>query len=113
MTEKKTNQVRDKREAPISWRPPAALRAEFHERVERSGLSANAYITKAVFGAGSPDEKALLAHLLGQAAEIRDALHDITLGGGDTPTNTLHIEAAFDELTAIRAALLELLRRWP
>ena len=43
-----------KREAPISYRPPAALREEFHSRVEKSGLSASAFITKSVFGNDAP-----------------------------------------------------------
>ena len=43
-----------KREAPISYRPPKGLREEFHARVEKSGLSTSAFITKAVFATDPP-----------------------------------------------------------
>ena len=43
-----------KREAPISYRPPKELRAEFDERVLASGLSTSAFITKSVFGRDPP-----------------------------------------------------------
>jgi len=43
-----TDKNRKKREAPISYRPPAALREEFFARVEKSGLSASGFITKSI-----------------------------------------------------------------
>lgn len=117
MTESKTD---NKREAPISYRPPAALREEFFARVERSGLSTNAFLTQAVFGQPAPRQKravaidgAVLARLLGEAASIRDALHEITLSGGDTPANALRLEAAMDDLAVIRAALIKAYGRKP
>ncbi len=109
-----------KREAPISYRPPKGLRKEFHERVEKSGLSTSAFINKAVFNIEPPRqsrrppvEKQLLASLLGEAAHIRDALHEIALAGRDEPANALLIEAAIDDLTEIRSALLKMLGRQP
>ena len=107
-----------KREAPISYRPPKGLRDEFHARVEKSGLSTSAFITKAVFATDPPRqsrrpsmEAELLAQLLAQAAKIRDELHQISLAGTDD--NTPVIEAAFDELTEIRAALIKSSGRAP
>ena len=43
-----------KREAPISYRPPSDLREEFRARVERSGLTINAFLNKAVFNLDPP-----------------------------------------------------------
>ncbi len=37
-----TNKTKQKRPAPISYRPPADLAEEFQRRVEASGLSVNA-----------------------------------------------------------------------
>jgi hypothetical protein len=49
-----TEKTDQKRDAPVSYRPPADLRDEFRRRVETSGLSANAYITRAIFNAAIP-----------------------------------------------------------
>ena len=107
-----------KREAPISYRPPRGLREQFHSRVEKSGLSTSAFITKAVFATDPPRqsrrpsmEAELLARLLAQAAKIRDELHEISLTGSDDKAPV--IEAAFGELTEIRAALLKASGRKP
>lgn len=106
-----------KRDAPISYRPPAHLRAEFRERVAKSGLSANAYITAAVFGDRAPRaqrhppaEKQELARLLSRAVEIRDALEENLQAGG---RDSLALEEMTDELRVIRAALLTLMERAP
>ena len=111
---------KSKKEPPISYRPPVALREEFYARVERSGLSTNAFITKAIFATTTPRqtrrppiEKQILARLLAQAAGIRDQLNEIALTGDDDSRNTLIIAAAFDELTAIRAVLLQAMGRKP
>lgn len=70
-----------KRAAPISYRPPEILREEFQQRVEKSGLSVNAFITQAVFGAPAPRqarrpplEKQDIARLLCEAARLRAQL---------------------------------------
>lgn len=72
------------RPAPISYRPPKGLAAEFHARVAASGLSVNAFITACIFGRSRRrwDERQALAQLLGQAAQISDRLHDLALTGG-------------------------------
>jgi len=105
--------VHKRRPAPISYRPPKGLAAEFHARVGASGLSANAFITEAVFGRNRhrPDELQALAGLLARTAEISDRLHDIELAGaGDS---TLPIEGAQRDLADIRAALIALMGRAP
>jgi hypothetical protein len=109
-----------KRAAPISYRPPAELRDEFHARVTNSGLSTSAYITKAVFGNDAPRgarrqgiEQQALAKLLAEAARIRDELHEISIAGGDAAGNTLLIETACEDLAEIRAALLLAMERKP
>jgi len=108
--------TRKKRDAPISYRPPEALREEFHARVEKSGLSVSAFITKSVFTNDAPRqvrrpyiEAKLLAQLLAQAAQIREELKRIS--GPDS--NPQAIEAAAAELTEIRAALLRAMGRQP
>ena len=109
MPDKKTK----KRTAPISYRPPKELRQEFHARVESSGLSINAFLTEAVFGRNRhrPAELEKLAVILAKAAQISDQLHEISLAGSDD--NGPVIEAAFGELTEIRAALLKAMGRQP
>ena len=114
------DKTRDKRQAPISYRPPAALREEFAARVERSGLSTSAFITRAVFGGEAPRqsrrpsvEEADLARLLGQCAHLRDALHEIGMAQGEDSSAALVIEAAMDELTVMRSALLKVMGRAP
>lgn len=109
-----------KREAPISYRPPKDLRDEFHSRVQKSGLSTTAFITKAVFNQDpsrqsrrpSIEEK-LLAKLLNEAAKIHQELHSIALDNGDEANNTRLMEEAVDALTEIRAALLKAMGRNP
>tara|TARA_R110002049_G_scaffold285233_1_gene466036 strand:- start:7397 stop:7744 length:348 start_codon:yes stop_codon:yes gene_type:complete len=70
-----------KRTAPISYRPPKGMEADFAHRVERSGLSTNAYITSLWSSAEiprkvrtAPVEKAILARILGEMAAVADAL---------------------------------------
>ncbi|MGA7178901.1 MAG: hypothetical protein WBX11_04850 [Thiobacillaceae bacterium] len=115
-----TDKTDKKRDSPISYRPPAKLRAEFCARVEASGLSANAYITKAVFGLPTPRrarrppvEKQMLAQLLARSAAIRDALDDASHSAGDDRSAPDALQAACDELTVIRAALLKMMERAP
>ncbi len=79
-----------KRPAPISYRPPAALQGELYARLLKSGLSMNAFITKAIFDGPAPRqsrrpgvEAGKLARLLAQAALIRDRLDEIAKDSGD------------------------------
>ena len=109
-----TEKTRDRRAAPISYRPPEGLREEFHARVQRSGLSTSAFITKAVFDRAPPRqsrrppvEAELLARLLAEAAAISDRLNEA--GRADPAI----IEQACRDLTEIRAALLKLMGRLP
>lgn len=109
-----------KRDAPISYRPPADLADEFRRRVEASGLPVNAYITKALFDLPIPRatrhppvEKQMLAHLLGRSAAIRDALDNATRVAGDDGRTAEAVEAACDELKIIAAALMKMMERAP
>ena len=114
-----TKSRKTKREAPISYRPPAHLRDEFHARVEQSGLSVSGFITKVIFDASPPRqsrrpplEKKLVAQMLGEAARIRDALHEIELTG-DCQENALLIEQAVEELIELRTMLMKAMGRKP
>lgn len=101
----------DRRDAPISYRPPKALREEFYRRFEQSGLTMNAFITKAVLGGKSrraQSERFLLARLLQEAASIADRLHEMQSGEGDPA-----LKSALGDLAHIRAALLALMGRKP
>lgn len=116
MTEKKT----DKRDSPISYRPPADLADEFRRRVEQSGLSVNAYINRAVFNAPiprgartPPAEKQMLALIVSRSGAIRDALEAaVRKSGGDARTADA-AEAAVRELEIITAGVLKMLERGP
>ena len=113
-----TEKTDKKREAPISYRPPALLRDEFFRRVEASGLSANSYITKALFGAAAPRatrtprvEKEMLATLLARSAAIRDALDDAAHRAGDDASAIEAIRDACADIMVIRTAVMKLLER--
>ena len=114
MTEK-TDKTRD---SPISYRPPADLAGEFRRRVEQSGLSVNAYITRAVFNAPIPRgarkppvEKQMLAELLARSGAIRDALDNAARLDRDNPDTAGAIKAGVAELEIIAAGVLKLLER--
>lgn len=109
---------KQKRKPPISYRPPAEFEAEFWLRVERSGLSRNAFITQAIFGGEVPRaarrpviEKQLIAHLLSQTARLHDDLHEISLMAGPEAGVALKLEQAVAELTAIRQACFHAMGR--
>lgn len=111
MTEKK------KRDAPISYRPPEALREEFRTRVEKSGLSVSAFITQAIFETAAPrqsrrapTEQQQIARLLSETARLHNCLRD--LGQSDVPDPAL-LEGAVRDLQEMRAALLLALGRRP
>ena len=110
-----------KREAPISYRPPKELRAEFDQRVLASGLSTSAFITKSVFGRDPPRrsrrpsiEHKDVAQILAALAKIRDELHAINgrLGEGGS-TDWAQIEPAVLSLVEIRALCFKALGRKP
>ena len=115
-----TDKTDKKRDAPVSYRPPAELRDEFRRRVEASGLPVNAYITKALFDLATPRgtrrpplEKEMLALLLARSAAIRDALDSAARVAGDEADTSNALKAACDELAVIRAALMTLMERAP
>ena len=104
---------KNRRPAPISYRPPKGREAEFRARVAASGKSANGFLNDCVFSKrqrGSADRQDL-ARLLHIAGQISDQLDDITLTGGDN--NVLTIESCHVELREIRNALLALMGRKP
>jgi hypothetical protein len=115
-----TEKTDQKRDAPISYRPPAELRDEFRRRVEASGLPVNAYITKALFSLAPPRgtrrppvEKEMLALLLARSGAIRDALDGVARISGDDRHATDALQTACDELAVIRAALMKMMERAP
>lgn len=108
MTEKK-------RDAPISYRPPEILREEFRARVEKSGLSVNAFITQSIFASPPPRQSRRpsvatqdLARLLAEAAQLRQQLG--TLPSEGSRQVQLH-EEAVAALTDIRTLLMQALGR--
>lgn len=109
---------RQKREAPISYRPPTGLSVAFRERVLNSGLSINAYITQSVFGQEAPrvrratsvDQK-MLASLLSQSAKINGHLETIS-HHNPTSHETMLAECR-TELAEIRTCLMLALGRSP
>jgi hypothetical protein len=109
-----------KREAPISYRPPKELRAEFDERVRASGLSTSAFITKSVFGRDPPRrsrrpsiEHEAVAQILSRLAQLRDELHVINMHLGEGSIDGALIEEAIRPLTEIRALCFKALGRKP
>ena len=109
-----------KRKAPVSYRPPEDLRAEFERRVHASGLSTSAFITKSVFGADPPrqsrrptiDHQAV-ARILAGLAGVRDQLHTIATALGQGGASGVTVEDALRSLTEIRAACFQALGRKP
>ena len=109
---------RRKRGAPISYRPPAGMAAEFRMRVLNSGLSVNAFITQAVFGQKAPptrrsatlDQK-MVAQLLSQSARIADKLEEADMFG--PAGQQAAVEECRQELIEIRSCLMAALGRSP
>jgi hypothetical protein len=110
----------DKREAPISYRPPRELRTEFEQRVLASGLSTSAFITKAWSGADPPrrsrrptvDHEAV-AKILAGLAQVRDELQVLARHSDETGPNRAAIEQAARSLIEMRAACFKALGRKP
>ena len=111
-----------KRKAPISYRPPEELREEFERRVNASGLSTSAFITKSVFGADPPRqsrrpsiEHQAVAQILGELARVRDQLHAIAIAIAiaSGPGSGVLLEEAVRSLTEIRAVCFKALGRKP
>lgn len=108
---------KDKRPAPISYRPPAELRGAFYERVQRSGLSVNAYIHQCVFKTDPPRqsrrpavEATDLARLLAHAAAIRDDLKRFETPDSDAEMRSL-LGQAVAALSELRNGVMNLMGR--
>jgi hypothetical protein len=115
--EQKTGNERD---APFSIRIPRHLRETFLRNWQASGLSKNGFILKCIFGAEAPRaartprvEKEMLATLLARSAAIRDALDEAAHRTPDDASASEAIQAACDELTVIRVALMKMMERAP
>ena len=116
---------RKKRDAPISYRPPSSLKAEFEERVMRSGLSTSAYNTKAVFGSEMPRqvrrppvEKQILARQLAVLDEIRDQIRALQKQSreeehGADEALARNLEEIAGRLTEMRTLSLRAMGRTP
>src|SRR5271169_1149909 len=109
-----------KRAPPISYRPPRELRAEFERRVNASGLSTSAFITKSWSGADPPRqsrrpsiEHQSVAQILGELARVRDQLHAIAIAIASGPGSGVLLEEAVRSLTEIRAVCFKALGRKP
>ncbi|MCP8685941.1 hypothetical protein [Marinobacterium sedimentorum] len=107
-----------KRLPPYSYRPPVDLREEFERRVEASGLSTSAFITKHCLGEvlpsqhrNQPEQKKDLARLLHEAAQIKEALDELKAGHPDPEVLVDTIEQAKSELVVIRTLIMQALRR--
>lgn len=107
--------ARKRRETPISYRPPAKLRDEFHTRARNSGLSLNGFITRAVFGGEAPRtrrkppvEQADLAVLMALAASIADRLAAQPEEAREETLSSCH-----EELVLIRTCLMQIMGRDP
>ncbi|MCS0397883.1 hypothetical protein ND972_13865 [Vibrio diabolicus] len=107
-----------KRSPPYSYRPPVELREEFERRVEASGLSMSAYITRHCLGEvlpsqhrNPPEQKKDLARLLHEAAQIKESLDELKAGHPDPQVLEHTIEQAKSELVVIRSLIMQALRR--
>lgn len=108
-----------KREAPISYRPPEYLRAELLRRVEASGLSVSAFITKAVFDKEPPRtvrkpgvSQQEAGRVLGELGRIAEALRGAAQAATDKDSRA-QIDAATRDLSEMRTAVFEALGREP
>ncbi len=120
MARRMPEQDDSKREAPISYRPPKDLRAEFDKRVLDSGLSTSAFITKSIFDRDPPrrsrrpsiDHKAV-AEILAAMVPVRDELHAIAMLLVARGVDPIVIEEACRPLIEIRALCFKALGRKP
>lgn len=102
--------LRDKRQPPISYRPPVGLRAELRTRIQNSGKTTNAFITAAIFGRDAPRSRPQPrpdvetgARLLAHVAKLNDRLKALEAAGAQGT------EECRDVLIAIRSCVMRLL----
>lgn len=107
-----------RRSPPYSYRPPVDLREEFERRVEASGLSLSAFITKHCLGEvlpsqhrNQPENKKDLARLLREATQIKESLDELKAVHPDPEALTDTIEQAKSELVIIRSLIMQALRK--
>lgn len=118
-----TNETERKRQAPISYRIPKGLRGEFARRVERSGLSVNAFITRALFDREPPRQSRRpsvnqqeVARLVAELARLRTQLEAIAQSAQSEPgcaEHTARIDDAIGQLCELRTACFTALGRGP
>lgn len=111
-------QTPNKRLPPYSYRPPVELREEFERRIQQSGLSLSAFITKAWSGSVLPrqikvaDEKSkTLAKLLADSGQIKDRINDMRVCVPDVESFDEFYKAVQAELLLIRTVIMKEFRR--
>lgn len=111
--------AKTKRRPPIAYRVPVDLEDEFDQRVKRSGLSTNAFLTQSWLGKPllrqvrrPPIEKKLLAKMLYQLTQLADGVRALLLNPECENTNVL-LEEIRDELKMIRIMIFKLMGRKP
>ncbi len=115
-----TDKTKNKRNAPIPYRPPVDLIKEFNLRVEQSGLSRNAFITQSIFEAEAPRatrrpviEQKLVAHLLSQAVVLHGDLQEIACAAKEDRNIESLLQEAVAEIIAIRSACFKAMGHKP
>lgn len=116
-TDKRRNAPRpagSKREAPISWRPPAEERDAFFSRVRASGLTTNEYITRCVIQGKPPRQqrghgevRKDLAKILAECSAIRDGLQRLEKHAENDPDIALALQGAVQHLEVIATAIMQ------
>lgn len=116
-----TDPKNTKRRPPIAYRLPVELEDEFDRRVERSGLSVNAFLTQSWHDKPQPRqvrrpplEKQLLATMLAQVANIADTLRqEFNRQANPSNQQSSMLNDIRDELRSIRVAIFKALGRKP
>ena len=115
-----TEKTDKKRDAPISYRPPADLADEFRRRVEASGLPVNAYITRADLqrrhSARHPPSrrrKSKCSRICSPAPPRSGTLWTMPAASPARSRMIEAAEAAYAELKIIAAALMKMMERTP
>lgn len=115
-----SDKTKQRREAPISYRPPQAMRDEFYARADKSGLSVSGFITASIFGqdAGRSQRKPSverrdLVQLLAQCAAIRDQLSRLENAASENAEAQALFADAYRQLGEMRAACFKALGRTP
>lgn len=106
----------EKRKGPISYRPPAHLRDEFERRIERSGLTANAFLTQGWYGQSVPRQskriklsEAQAGQTVGIMGKIKDEIKAIRQSLADHQDSAI-LRKIYAVLKSIENLLLDI--RW-